>query len=145
MIFGFAKRLFLNKQDDERDYRPLDLIEKYKLQNQVTAITEFVPNEDVHKYFQASDSITLFYSAATPSGVESMSYNFGLPILAARVGHFNETVKHGYNGYLAEPENPASMAEVMLQSIDTPIPAEHVYATSAEMSWDNYVSAILKH
>ena len=144
-IFGFAKRLFLNKQDDERDYRPLDLIDKYKLQDRVTAITEFVPNEDVHKYFQASDSITLFYSAATPSGVESMSYNFGLPILAARVGHFKETVEHGYNGYLAEPENPASMAEVMLQSIDTPIPAENVYATSAEMSWDNYASAILKH
>jgi len=107
------------------------------------AITEFVPNEDVHKYFQSSDSICLFYSAATPSGVESMSYNFGLPILAAGVGHFKETVKHGYNGYLAEPENPSSMAEVMLQSIDQPIPSENVYATSAEMSWDNYASVIL--
>jgi len=144
-IFSFAKRLFLNKQDDERDYRPLDLIDKYNLHDQITSITEFVPNEEVHKYFQASDSITLFYSAATPSGVESMSYNFGLPILAARVGHFKETVKHGYNGYLAEPENPASMAEVMLQSIDAPIPAEHVYATSAEMSWDNYASVIMEH
>ena len=144
-IFGFAKKLFLSKQDDERDYRPLDLIEQYNLQKQVKAITEFVPNEDVHKYFQSSDSITLFYSAATPSGVESMSYNFGLPILAAKVGHFKETVKDGYNGYLAEPENPASMAEVMLKSIESPIPAEHVYATSAEMSWDRYASAILKH
>jgi hypothetical protein len=59
------------------------------------------------------------------------------------VGHFKETVQHGYNGYLADPENPTSMAEVMLLSIEQPIPAEHVYATSAEMSWDNYASAIL--
>lgn len=142
-LFGVAKRLFLNRQDDEQNYRPLDLIERFQLEERVVAITEFVPNEDVHKYFQASDSITLFYSAATPSGVESMAYNFGLPILASDVGHFSETVKHGFNGYLAEPEDVASMARVMVQSIESPIPAGNVYATSAKMSWDNYASAIL--
>ncbi len=142
-LFGLAKKLLLNKQDDEQNYRPLELIDKYNLYEQVAAITEFVPNEDVNKYFQASDSITLFYSAATPSGVESMSYNFGLPILASRVGHFKETVRDGYNGYLAEPENPESMARVMIRSIEEPIPAAHVYATSAKMSWDNYASMIL--
>lgn len=142
-LFGIAKKIFLSKKDDEQNYRPLDLIERYGLQDKVVAITEFVPNEDVHKYFQSSDSIALFYSAATPSGVESMAYNFGLPILASGVGHFKETVKHGYNGYLAEAGNPASMAEVMLLSIKKPIPAKHVYATSAEMSWDHYASAIL--
>jgi glycosyltransferase involved in cell wall biosynthesis len=143
-LFGMAKRIFLKKEDDEQNYRPLELIEKYNLQDQVVALTEFVPNEEVHKYFQASDSITLFYKAATPSGVESMSYNFGIPILAASIGHFKETVKDGYNGYLAEPDNPESMARVMLKSIDAPIPSENIYATSAEMSWDNYAEAILK-
>jgi glycosyltransferase involved in cell wall biosynthesis len=142
-LFGVAKKLLLNKQDDEQNYRPLELIDRYNLHGQVAAITEFVPNEDVHKYFQASNAITLFYSAATPSGVESMSYNFGLPILASRVGHFKETVREGYNGYLADPENPESMARVMIRSIEEPIPAAHVYATSAKMSWDNYASMIL--
>ena len=142
-LFGLAKKFFLSKQDDEQNYRPLDLIDTYKLQERVVAITEFVPNEEVYRYFQASDSITLFYSAATPSGVESMSYNFGLPILAAHVGHFKETVQDGYNGYLAEPGKPESMAEVMIRSIEEPIPPEHVYATSAKMSWDNYASMIL--
>ncbi len=141
--FRVAKKLFLKKQDDEQNYRPLDLIEKYDLQSRVVAITEFVPNEDVHKYFQTSDSITLFYSAATPSGVESMAYNFGMPILATNVGHFSETIKHGFNGYLAEADNCSSMADVMIQSIESPIPTENVYATSAEMSWDNYATAVL--
>ncbi|MCK4751559.1 MAG: glycosyltransferase, partial [Bacteroidales bacterium] len=54
-IFGLAKKLFLRKQDDEQNYRPLDLISTYGLEDRVAAITEFVPNEDVHKYFQASD------------------------------------------------------------------------------------------
>jgi glycosyltransferase involved in cell wall biosynthesis len=142
-LFGLAKKVFLSKQDDERNYRPLELIRKYGLENEVKTITEFVPNEEVHRYFQASDAITLFYQTATPSGVESMAINFGLPILATRVGHFPETIRHGFNGYLAEPGDPQSMAEAMLQSITSPIPAENLYATSAEMSWDNYASAIL--
>ncbi len=142
-VFRVAKKLFLKKQDDERNYHPLQLIKHYHLQDKVVAVTEFVPNEDVYKYFQSSNSITLFYSAATPSGVESMAYNFGMPILATNVGHFSETIKHGFNGYLAEADNCSSMADVMILSIDSPIPAENVYATSAEMSWDNYATAIL--
>jgi glycosyltransferase involved in cell wall biosynthesis len=144
-LFGLAKKVFLRKQDDEKNYRPLDLIDTFGLKDRVTAITEFVPNEDVHKYFQVSDSILLFYLTATPSGVESMSYNFGLPILATKVGHFPETIQHGFNGYLAEADNPDSMASVMLQSIDSPIPADNVYATSKEMSWKNYAGVILSH
>ncbi|MGW8316296.1 MAG: glycosyltransferase [Bacteroidales bacterium] len=144
-LFGVAKRIFLSKQDDERNYRPLELIEKYGLQDRVVTKTEFVPDEEVHRYFQSSDAIVLFYSAATPSGVESMAYNFGLPILASRVGHFGETIRDGYNGYLAEPGDPESMAEVMLRFINKPIPSDHVYATSAEMSWENYANAIMRH
>ena len=143
-LFGLAKAVFLKKQDDERDYRPLDLVAQYGLDNEVKAITEFVPNEEVHGYFQASDAITLFYLTATPSGVESMAYNFGMPILATRVGHFPETIRDGYNGYLAEPDDPASMAKVMIKSIESPIPPENVYATSAEMSWENYARAIMQ-
>jgi glycosyltransferase involved in cell wall biosynthesis len=142
-LFGMAKKIFLSKQDDERNYRPLELIEQHGLQECVVTRTEFVPDEEVHRYFQSSDAIVLFYSAATPSGVESMAYNFGLPILASRVGHFGETIRDGYNGYLAEPGDPDSMAGVMLKFIESPIPASHVYATSAEMSWENYATAIM--
>ena len=96
------------------------------------------------KYFQASDAIVLFYETATPSGVESMAYNFEMPILATKVGHFPETVKHGYNGYLAEAADIDSMAQQMLTIIDNPIPGKNVGETAARMSWENYAKAILK-
>lgn len=142
-LFGFAKKLFLRKKDDERNYNPLQLIEKYNLNNSVTVINRFVPNEEVNKYFQVSDCIVLYYITATPSGVESISYNFKLPILATRVGHFPETVKHGFNGYLAEAGNIEAMAETMLKYIEEPLPHENVEATSKNMSWRNYALAIL--
>jgi glycosyltransferase involved in cell wall biosynthesis len=142
-VFSAAKSVFLRKQDDERQYRPLELIDELGIKDRVTVVNAFVPNEDVHRYFQVSDAIMLYYLTATPSGVESIGYNFHMPILATRVGHFPETVKDGYNGYLAEPGNIDSMAEVMLKSIEKPIPREHVAETSQEMSWKNYANAIL--
>ncbi|PLX05563.1 MAG: hypothetical protein C0598_14225 [Marinilabiliales bacterium] len=143
-VFGLAKSVFLKKQDDERDYNPLALVDELKLNDKVYIDNEFVPNEEVAKYFQVSDSIMLFYSYATPSGVESIGYNFKMPMLATKVGHFPETVKDGFNGYLAEPEDVESMSKAMIKSIDEPIDRNNVAETSAKMSWQNYANEILR-
>ena len=143
-VFGLAKKVFLKKQDDERDYNPLALIDELGLKESTYVMNDFVPNEMVHKYFQVSDNIMLFYLTATPSGIESIAYNFNMPMLATRVGHFTETVKDGYNGYLAEPENIDSMAEVMRKAIEHPISRKNVAETSKDMSWDNYAREILR-
>ncbi len=142
--FGLAKKIFLKKQDDERNYNPLALIDELKLKDKTYVVNDFVPNEMVHKYFQVSDNIMLFYLTATPSGIESIAYNFNMPMLATKVGHFMETVKDGYNGYLAEPENIESMTEVMRKAIEHPISRKNVAETSKDMSWDNYAAEILR-
>lgn len=143
-LFGIAKNIFLKKQDDERNYRPLDLISKLGISDSVVVVNEFVPNEDVHRYFQVSDNLILFYLTATPSGVESIGYNFNIPMLATRVGHFSDTVKDGFNGYLADDRNIESMKNVMQKAIQNPIPPHNVEITTAEMSWKNYAESILK-
>lgn len=143
LLFGVAKKIFLKNSDDERDYNPLALIKEYGLEDKVLIKNEFVANEEVHKYFQISDVVVLYYLYATPSGVESLTYNFQMPIVATRVGHFPETIKDGFNGYLAEPENIADMARVMNQSIDTKISRANVAEATKQMSWVNYAKAIL--
>jgi glycosyltransferase involved in cell wall biosynthesis len=142
-VFGLAKKIFLSKLDDEREYRPLQLLDELDIRDRVLVKNEFVANEEVHKYFQASDVVVLFYSYATPSGVESISYNFELPAVATRVGHFPETIRDGYNGYLAEPDDIADMARQLERSIDEPIARENVRATTEDMSWDIYAAAIV--
>ncbi len=142
-VFGMAKKIFLKKQDDERDYNPLALIDELGLKEQTYVMNDFVPNEAVHQYFQVSDNIMLFYLTATPSGIESIAYNFKLPMLATKVGHFTETVKDGYNGYLAEAGNIDDMVRVMQKAIEHPVQREHVAETSKNMSWANYAGEIL--
>lgn len=144
VLFKTAKSIFLKNSDNEQNYQPLALIDEYKLHDVVKVVNEFVPNEDVYKYFQLSDAIVLYYLTATPSGVESISYNFKLPVLATKVGHFPETIIHGYNGYLAEDRDVNSMAEEMNRMIEQPINREHVAETASKLSWENYAKAILQ-
>ncbi len=144
-LFGFAKKLFLRKSDDEQNYNPLALVEELGLGERVSIVNEFVPNEEVHQYFQVADCILTYYLTATPSGVESLAYNFQLPVLATRVGHFPETIQEGYNGYLAEPEDIDSMAEVMLRLLHQPILRENVAESAKKMSWENYAACVLNH
>ncbi|MFN6115510.1 MAG: glycosyltransferase [Flavobacteriales bacterium] len=142
-VFGTLKKLFLKKADDERDYDPLSLVEKLGLQDSTLVVDRFIPNEEVPPYFQAADTIVLFYETATPSGVESLSYNFKLPAVATRVGHFPETITDGFNGYLANPKDIADMMRVMNASIEKPIPRENVVEATKTMSWANYAKAVL--
>lgn len=142
-LFAIAQKLFLKNKESEQDYRPLQLVKELGLEEHTVVKNEFIPNEDVHKYFQVSDCSVLYYLTATPSGVESLTYNFELPILATRVGHFPETIEDGFNGYLAEDRDIDSMTEQMRRFIKNPLPSENVRKAASEMSWDNYVTAIL--
>lgn len=144
-VFGFVKKLLVRKGDDESNYRPLELIDKLGITDKVVVVNRYVGNEEVSQYFQVADCNLLFYLVATPSGVESMAYNFNLPSIATRVGHFPETIKHGYNGYLAEPENIDSMYEMMKEFLINPIPREHVAEQAREMSWENYANTLLQN
>ncbi|MEL6132325.1 MAG: glycosyltransferase, partial [Bacteroidota bacterium] len=54
-LFGTAKKIFLRKSDDEREYRPLELLDELGIKDQVYVVNRFVANEEVHQYFQVSD------------------------------------------------------------------------------------------
>ena len=135
---------FVSRREDELHYRPLDVIDQLGISDQVTVVNEFVPNEDVHKYFQVSDAIVLFYETATASGVESIACNFKKPIVATRVGHFPESVKEGVTGFLANVDDVSSMTEAMLNIIEQPIPAENIETAYKSLSWDNYARSVRK-
>lgn len=143
-LFGLIKKVLLKGGDDESDYRPLNLIDELGIKDNVVVVNRYVGNEEVNKYFQTADCNVLFYLVATPSGVESIAYNFRLPSIATKVGHFPETIKDGYNGYLAEPNNIDSMYNVMKKFLESPIPRERIEEQAKNMSWENYAQTILK-
>lgn len=142
-LFGLASRLLRKQASGEQDYNPLALIDSLGLRDHVAVVNRYIPNEEVARYWQVSDAVVLFYETATPSGVESQAYHFGLPMLATRVGHFEETIRPGDNGYLAASFAPADLAATLAQALERPIAPEHIRALGQRLSWRRYAQAIL--
>ncbi|MFN4123565.1 MAG: glycosyltransferase [Flavobacteriales bacterium] len=142
-VFGFIKRLLMGKGNNDADYQPLKLVAELGIEDRVVTVNTFIPNEAVHQYFKASDAVLNFYEYATPSGIESIAYQFGVQIVATPVGHFRYAIKSGINGYLSEGFETAQLLKAMEAACHQPIAKEKVKDYACQFSWKNYVSAIL--
>lgn len=74
---------------------------------------EFVPDDETEIYFKAADVLVLPYRFIFQSGVLFLSYNFGLPVLAADVGSMKDDVVDGRTGFVFKPEEPADLARTI--------------------------------
>lgn len=91
--------------EDKQPY--FDLISKYKLEEQIILLNQFIPNDDVKYYFSAADIVALPYRSATQSGVTQVSFHFEVPTLVTNVGGLGEIIPHNVAGYVVEPKPQA--------------------------------------
>lgn len=78
---------------------------------------EFVGEEAVQLYLNASDICVLPYRHVTTSGAAILSFSFGLPILAPRMGCFVELAgADGERGLLYDPQAPGGLAEALREA-----------------------------
>jgi glycosyltransferase involved in cell wall biosynthesis len=85
--------------EDDQPY--LDQIKRLDLEGLVHLENRYVPNEEVDRYFAASDCLVLPYRSATQSGILSMAYGFRKPVVATNVGELGVLIKEGVTGYIA--------------------------------------------
>lgn len=81
-----------------------------KEKERVIAHLRFIPSEDVWKYFMASDVIILPYTDIDHSGIVHLAYSFNKPIIATRVGDFEEIIENGKCGILLEKNDAQTLA-----------------------------------
>ena len=91
----------------------LGLIQKYGLQDKVILHTDYIPNEEVNRYFCAADLIVQPYKTATQSGVTQVGYHFNKAMLVTKVGGLGEIVKDRESGYVVAPQAGA-IADAMV-------------------------------
>lgn len=76
---------------------------------------EFVPDAETEVYFKAADVVVLPYRHIFQSGVLSLGYSFGLPVIASDVGALSEDIIEGKTGFLCRPEDSTDLARVIQQ------------------------------
>ncbi|MCU0414733.1 MAG: glycosyltransferase, partial [Ignavibacteriaceae bacterium] len=105
-----AKLLIVGEfYDNPSEY--FELIKKLKIEDSVKVINQFVPNEDVGKYYQAADVVILPYRSATQSGILNVAYGFYKPVIVTDVGGLAEFVDEGRTGFVVAPNSPDAIEE----------------------------------
>lgn len=123
----------------------LQLIEELEIKKHVTIIDEYVPNEEVGKYFSAADLVVQPYVSATGSGIIQIAFGFHKPVIATRVGCLPEVVEDGKTGYLISPKSSSEIASAIVKFFQEKKAkefSENVKRENYRFSWDRMVDVI---
>jgi glycosyltransferase involved in cell wall biosynthesis len=90
------------------------LIDRLGVRAHVRLYDQYIPNEEVARYFRAADLCVQPYVSATQSGITQLAWGFARPVLATAVGGLPEVIDDGVTGYLVPPETPAAIADAVL-------------------------------
>ena len=129
--------------DDKQPY--LDKIRECSLEGSIKVVDEYIPNEQVAKYFQAANVVVLPYVSATQSGIVQIAYGLNVPVITTSVGGLPEVVDNGETGYVVEAESPTSLAEAIQRYFDGDDEnrfRDNIAAQTSRFEWDTEVALI---
>ncbi len=128
--------------EDEQKY--VELIQQCGLVDDVQTHFSFVPDEEVGKFFAATDVVVLPYKTASQSGIVQIAYHYDTPVIVSNVGGLPEIVDEGKTGFCVEP-NPGSFADA-IRSFYSIEDKESFRSNIAEykkrFSWDAMVKTV---
>lgn len=124
----------------------LALIKKYELTESIYMHTDFIPNQEVGRYFSAADCVVLPYRSATQSGITQVAYHFDLPMIVSNVGGLPELVKDDYVGYVVEPNSDdiAHGIASFYQKRKEDQFRTNIIDEKKKYSWDTFSNELLK-
>ncbi len=129
------------------DSKPfLDLIANLKLKEYVILKTDFIPEEEVKKYFSAADVIVQPYRSATQSGVTQIAYQFNKSMIVTNVGGLPELVPNRKVGLCVEP-NSKAIADAILNFFENNLSEKFEAGIQEEkkrFSWRSFAENILR-
>lgn len=110
------------------------------LKEQVRLVPQYVSFAQMAGYFNAAQLLVLPYESGWNSGVLASAFGFGKPVVATRVGGFDEVVSDESTGLLVPPKDPAALAEAIVRLLrDEGLYArivKNIEQTAGEISWE---------
>ena len=96
-------------------------LEQHPNRDRILLRIEFIPDEETEVYFKAADVVVLPYRYIFQSGVLSLGYSFGVPVIASDVGSLREDIVEEKTGFLCKPENATDLAETIRRYFASPL------------------------
>lgn len=129
--------------DDKESYT--EMIKQHGIEDIVYLKDSYTPDNEVEKYFAASDLVVLPYEDATQSGIVQIAYGFEKPCLVTNVGGLPDVVSDGKTGYVVEKKNPHAIAEAVIDFFENQQGQkmhQGVIQEADKFSWEKMVKTI---
>ncbi|MCD6327888.1 glycosyltransferase family 4 protein, partial [bacterium] len=91
------------------------IIKDLKLEENITIIDDYIPDNEVSLYFNTADIVVLPYREATQSGIIQIAYGFRKPVITTDVGGLPDVVEEGKTGYVVPKDSPPAIADAVLR------------------------------
>ncbi len=124
----------------------LQSINSETLSGRVKWTDEFVPDNDVAKYFLASDVVALPYRHATQSAVAQIALSFGKLLVLTDTGGLSELLVQGSTGFLAEPGSSISISKAIQSAIELSGDLnlqQRIENKASDFSWTAYAQKLM--
>jgi len=119
-------------------------ISKYQISDRLRfeIYNYFIPNEMVSQLFQRSKVVVLPYLCHIGhSGVLTIAFSFGRPVIVTNVGDFPNLVRDGIEGLIVPPRDPRALAEAIIKLLKDDgfrkKMGRNALKKAQELSWDN--------
>ena len=121
------------------------LIEKYNLEQDIIQVEQFIPDSEVHLYFNACDLVVQPYKSATQSGVTQIAYHFNKPMIVTDVGGLKEMCPDSKVGYVVSPHADEIKKAILKFFNETNINEmiENINQIKEQYSWSIFTKKLL--
>jgi glycosyltransferase involved in cell wall biosynthesis len=114
------------------------LIDKYGITKEVLTFLNYIPSNEVFRYFEAADLVILPYLRfSSQSGVGGTAVSFRKPMIVTSAGGLPDLVKN--TEYIVPPGNPDLLARKMIDCLSDPrrlaAMAADAQRVAADISW----------
>ena len=130
--------------EDKEDY--VNLVNEINLPENIQIVDEYIPDNEVEKYFVASDIVAIPYESATQSGIVQLAYEFEKPVVVTEVGGLPDVVRDGETGYIIPPKDSKSLSEAIIRFFHEESRekyAKNISKNSELFSWEGLIEKIL--
>jgi glycosyltransferase involved in cell wall biosynthesis len=121
-------------------------IKELGIEDRIELFTDFIPNEEVNRFFSAADIIAQPYKTATQSGVTQIAFHFEKPMLVTNVGGLSEIVPNEKIGYVVEP-NAQDIANALIKFFEQNKQREfeeNIKDEKKKYAWERFTNTIDK-
>lgn len=108
------------------------LVAMSPVKSHITLIDRYVGDTEIPFYFSAADALVMPYVRASQSGVAHIGMEFGIPIIATRVGGLEESLGKYKGARFINPRDPDELALVIEETLSK----KTLFEPPEELRWD---------